>query len=200
MMNITNKTASVNERIEKYIDKIESIPEGQRNAVLPKKEYCITASADMVPVAGYLEKEVSAFYVAKSTKTAGTYTIGDFIETVRTVGEDEEDKKFLELIAKIRSETDKEERNKLKMPLTAITASSEPVKYRKADNYRFNGIICLDFDNIPPDKLEKAKKEIAKVPYIFAVALSVSGTGLLITAVKYITTPERITNQLTKLH
>jgi hypothetical protein len=236
---------NLQERIKKYIDKIERIPEGQRNAELykygqclrsnfgltagelfevlqqlnadkcsppiaagelqtiaesvdasniplgertgkqytpayhrtapPKKDYCITAAADLVPVADYLKKEVSVFSGARNKNPIGKSTLRQFLAGVRTGGTNG---KYLELLAAIRSEPDKEKRNELKADLPAVITSSAPVEHRKAAECCFNGILCLDFDGIPIDELETAKQDIAEVDYIFAVAKSASGTGL----------------------
>ena len=97
--------------------------------------------------------------------------IGGVLQWFRTSG------KSKALIEAVRSEPDKEKRNALKQTIHAVVFGSEPQTERKASACKQNGVLCLDFDHIPADTLESAKKTIAAVPYVFAVGLSVSGNG-----------------------
>ncbi|GHT45959.1 hypothetical protein FACS189454_06320 [Planctomycetales bacterium] len=97
-----------------------------------------------------------------------TYTVG----TVLNRFKDE----LFKRIEAIRNGTDKEKKGELKKQLRCVCFSSEPIQKRETANCRFNGIICLDFDNV--ENIDEAKQAIAAVQYIFAVGLSASGKGL----------------------
>ncbi|MDR0328818.1 MAG: AAA family ATPase [Planctomycetaceae bacterium] len=99
-------------------------------------------------------------------------TLGKVVETFQVGGAS------VGLIDAIRNEPDKSKRDELKKRIPAVVFGSEPQAERKITACTPNGILCLDFDNIPSDELESAKKAIAAVPYIFAAGLSVSGRGL----------------------
>ena len=83
------------------------------------------------------------------------------------------------LCKKIRTEKDKEARNRLKQELPAICFSGSFNK--RADNsiIEHSGLICLDFDNFKKkqDMLSK-KEELTKDKYTFSVFVSPSGNGL----------------------
>jgi hypothetical protein len=99
-------------------------------------------------------------------------TLGKVVETFQVGGAS------VGLINAIRNEPEKEKRDELKKKIPAVVFGSEPQAERKNTACTPNGILCLDFDNIPKDELESAKKAIAAVPYVFVVGLSVSGTGI----------------------
>jgi hypothetical protein len=94
------------------------------------------------------------------------------LEAFRTGGRSKE------LIEGVRYEPEKGKRDELKKGLPAVVFSSEPQAERKTAACKPNGILCLDFDTIPADKLESARAEIMAVPYVAAVVQSVSGAGL----------------------
>ena len=83
------------------------------------------------------------------------------------------------LCKKIRTEKDKEARNRLKQELPAICFSGSFNK--RADNsiIEHSGLICLDFDIFKKkqDMLSK-KEELTKDKYTFSVFVSPSGNGL----------------------
>ena len=223
-------------RIQKYIDKIQQIPEGERNGTLfriglsLRKVFGLTGNdlevklsevnetkcevplrhkeivqiarsvdksnahterrfnkshtlkqqivfkvsvlEDSISVTDLLSKEVSCYPNCQAKTPGGKATIGGLLKAFRVGG------KFLDLINTVRNEKDKDKRNKLKQSLPAVVLGSEPQTERKAKSCIPNGIIVIDFDNIPPDKLEEAIQAIAAIPYVFAVGLSVSGKGI----------------------
>ena len=134
--------------------------------------YYISATADPVPVADLLKKEVSIYQNCYSNTPTRTSNIGTILQGFKTGGNSK-----VQILA-VRNEPDKEKRSELKKGLYAITFSSEPQAERKIAACKANGIVVLDFDNIPAEELESAKAEIAAVDYVFAVCLSVSGRGL----------------------
>jgi len=137
-----------------------------------KPKYYVSASADAIDVVDLLQKEVSIYPDCLTPTPTGTSTIGKILETFRTGGNSKS------RINAIRNEPDKERRSELKKLLPAVVFGSEPQEKRQAGCCKANGIICLDFDNIPPEELESAKQTIAAVDYVFAAGLSVSGRGI----------------------
>ena len=147
---------------------------GSKN-VRAKKSHSITYSvstADPISVENLLQKEVSIYASCRESQPIRTSTIGIILDTFRTGGRSKE------LIDAVRNETDKDKRSELKKRLPAIVFGSDPQEGRKAALCQSNGMICLDFDNIPQEELELAKEKIAKVDYVVAVGLSVGGQGL----------------------
>ena len=85
------------------------------------------------------------------------------------------------MIQAVRKEIDKEKRNTLKREtLPGVVFGSEPQQSvrQAAVAGEPNGVLCLDFDDIPADTLEAVKLEISAVPYVFAAGLSASNTGI----------------------
>ena len=84
-----------------------------------------------------------------------------------------------EIVRGIRSEKDKEKRNQLKQSLPAICFSGKFTKRNDASITEHSGLICLDFDNFPSEKLMLEEKQlISKDRYTYAVFISPSGLGL----------------------
>lgn len=96
---------------------------------------------------------------------------------------------FLELglqypdeIRQIRQTADKAERARLKRNLLPAGCISCQVKtrmagVRKEDKIKaYNSLIVLDFDNL--EDVTRAKQDLAQLPYIWYIGLSVSGEGL----------------------
>jgi len=84
-----------------------------------------------------------------------------------------------EIVRAIRSEKDKEKRNQLKQTLPAICFSGKFTKRNDSSLVHHSGLICLDFDNFPSEKLMLEEKEIiTKDRYTYACFVSPSGMGL----------------------
>ena len=84
-----------------------------------------------------------------------------------------------EIVRAIRSEKDKEKRNQLKQTLPAICFSGKFTKRNDSSLVEHSGLICLDFDNFPSEKLMLEEKEIiTKDRYTYACFVSPSGLGL----------------------
>lgn len=84
-----------------------------------------------------------------------------------------------ELIAGIRKQKEKEERNELKKKLPSICFSGKFSK--RADNsiIEHSGLICLDFDGFQKQKeLIEYKEKMIKDKYTYSVFISPSGNGL----------------------
>ena len=82
-------------------------------------------------------------------------------------------------VKKIRSEKDKEERNKLKKTLPAICFSGKFKKRNDSSLIEHSGVICLDFDGYKTSKdLLQEKERLTKIKYVYSVFISPSGKGL----------------------
>lgn len=150
---------------------VESPPK-QRGTSPPASNFYVSATADSVPVADLLKRKVSLYQNSYAQTPKTDLTVGKCLEGFRTGGNSKEQ------IDAIRNETDKAKRDKLKQGLHGVIFGSEPQTKRNADACKANGIVVVDFDNIPAGDLESAKETIAKVDYIFAVGLSVGGQGV----------------------
>ena len=170
-------------RISQSVDKSD-IPVGEKSIASNKQRekkapkptyqtvYTVSVPIDSVSVADLLQKKVCIYQDCLAKVPRGTYSISEVLERFKTGGQAKD------LIEAVRSETNKEVRNRLKQQLPAVIFASEPQTERKATACKPNGILCLDFDGIPVDELEVAKVQIAAVPFVFAVGVSVSGNGL----------------------
>jgi hypothetical protein len=84
-----------------------------------------------------------------------------------------------ELIKEIRSQRDKEYRNKLKQNLPAICFSGRFSKRSDDSILEHSGLICLDFDGYKTKKdMNDEKERISKNKHTFSVFVSPSGLGL----------------------
>ena len=84
-----------------------------------------------------------------------------------------------DIVRSIRVEKDKEIRNKLKQSLPAVCFSGKFSKRNDSSLLEHSGLICLDFDNFPTEKLLLEQKEfLTKDKYTYSVFISPSGLGL----------------------
>lgn len=87
--------------------------------------------------------------------------------------------KTKEIVKKIRKETDKNKRNKLKQTLPAICFSGKFSKRNDSSLVKHSGLICLDFDGYKAKKEMLSEKErISNDKFTYAVFISPSGKGL----------------------
>jgi len=83
------------------------------------------------------------------------------------------------LVKKIRAEKNKENRNILKQKLPAVCFSGTFNKRADSSLQEHSGLICLDFDGYPSNKIMLMEKEkLSKDKYIYSVFISPSGKGL----------------------
>ena len=83
------------------------------------------------------------------------------------------------LIQKIRLQTDKKTRDKMKKRLPAICFSGTFNKRNDKSIIDHSGLICLDFDNYKTEEdLLNAKKFFSKDKYVYSVFISPSKHGL----------------------
>lgn len=84
-----------------------------------------------------------------------------------------------ELVKEIRSQRDKEYRNRLKQSLPAICFSGKFSKRSDDSIVEHSGVICLDFDGYKTKKdMIEEKERISKNKHTFSVFVSPSGLGL----------------------
>ena len=84
-----------------------------------------------------------------------------------------------DLVKKIRAEKNKENRNILKQKLPAICFSGTFNKRNDNALQEHSGLICLDFDGYPSNKVMLMEKEkLSKDKYVYCVFISPSGKGL----------------------
>jgi hypothetical protein len=84
-----------------------------------------------------------------------------------------------DLVKKIRTESNKEERQELKKKLPAICFSGIFTKRTDKSLSKHSGLICLDFDGYPKKKeLLQDKENLTKDKFVYSVFISPSGNGL----------------------
>ena len=102
-----------------------------------------------------------------------------FYRDVSTIVERIKEGASQEIVRTIRSEKDKSKRNELKQSLPAICFSGKFTKRNDASLMEHSGLICLDFDSFPSEKLMLEEKQlISKDRYTYSVFISPSGLGL----------------------
>lgn len=84
-----------------------------------------------------------------------------------------------DLVKKIRTEKEKNERNEFKKMLPAICFSGTFNKRLDSAIIQHSGLVCLDFDGYEKQKeLLQDKETISKNKYVYSVFMSPSGNGL----------------------
>jgi len=149
------------------------------NACSPKPRYrtvhVVSPSADSVSVDTLLSQEVSFYPHCQAKMPSGTTTIGQFLDDCKNGT-------YREQVEGIRAEQDKKKRKELKKELLpAITPHAKPQAQRNnaaCDEAGRSGTALVDIDGIPGGELEPTKANIVALPYVYAVGVSASGTGL----------------------
>lgn len=104
-----------------------------------------------------------------------------------------------DLVKKIRSEKNKNDRNELKKQLPAICFSGMFNKRNDQSLIEHSGLICLDFDGYEKQKtLLEDKENLSKNKYVYSVFISPSGNGLKV-LVKIPADPENHQNYFNSL-
>jgi len=104
-----------------------------------------------------------------------------------------------DLIKKIRTEKNKQERNELKKLLPAICFSGTFNKRTDASLMQHSGLICLDFDGYTSGKeMTEDKENLRKNKFVYSVFVSPSGNGLKV-LVKIPEDPENHINYFNSL-
>ena len=85
-----------------------------------------------------------------------------------------------DLVKRIREEQDKTKRNEIKQSLPAICFSGQFTKRNDNSLSKHSGLICLDFDCFPNEKLMLEEKEIiTQDRYTFACNVSASDDPMI---------------------
>lgn len=109
--------------------------------------------------------KISLFSNAKDTIPRETLTISDFINGVKFG-------RWTNEVQPVRDATDKPSRNILKEKVPMVTISGSFTKRNQQSLIQHSGFISCDFDHF------EDKNQLLKDPYIYALAKSISGTGL----------------------
>ena len=117
----------------------------------------------------YLQKVISLYGNVKNKHSEGI-TILEVLENIKS------GKSVLEQINRLRNESDKSIKSKIKDSLPAVTFSGYFVDERKADSVKdYTNVICLDIDKL--GNIEEARSKLISCPYALAIFLSPSGNG-----------------------
>lgn len=114
--------------------------------------------------------KVSIFPDLKNTKKNIQVNLNEVLNGIKTGG------KTRKLIEQIRTTPNKEERDELKKQLPVVLFGGTFSERRASALQQYSRCICLDFDGI--ECLEDKKEELLANPYIYAVWISPTGTGL----------------------
>ena len=116
--------------------------------------------------------EITIFKDIKETSQPFYRDVSKILERIREGSSQD-------IVKSIRGEKDKEKRNELKQSLPAICFSGKFTKRNDSSLSQHSGLICLDFDSFPSEKLMlEEKKIISKDRYTYSVFISPSGLGL----------------------
>lgn len=120
------------------------------------------------------EREISYYLNAYASDESLTITVGDMIAHIKSDVNKER-------IMRIRSTTDKKERDKLKKELPAVTVSGQFPNGRKDDKIVHpTNLMAVDIDHIEEQgyDIHTIKDAIGSDPHVYAVFVTVSGHGL----------------------
>lgn len=113
---------------------------------------------------------VTFFKNLNDTKTPYYRDVNIVFDLIKTGG------KHGDIVDRIRTSRDKEDRERLKRSLP-ITLFSGKFKSRRTEGLEeYNKLVCLDLDNLK--NLEVSRFELEQLPYVYAVWTSPSGNGL----------------------
>lgn len=115
---------------------------------------------------------VTIFRNIKETSTPFYRSVDFILDRIKTGSSKE-------LVKEIRSQRDKEFRNRLKQNLPAVCFSGMFTKRSDDSITEHSGLICLDFDGYKTKKdMIEEKERISKNKYTMSVFVSPSGLGL----------------------
>lgn len=115
---------------------------------------------------------ITIFKSIADTDTPFYREIGSVLHRIKTG-------KSKSIIDRVRSEFDKDERNRIKKELPAICFSGEFSRREDKCIVSHSGFICLDFDGFEDDlQLDLKKEELKEDAYTYSVFLSPGGDGL----------------------
>jgi hypothetical protein len=108
---------------------------------------------------------ISLFTHSNDTLPRETLTISDFLNGVKF-------EKWIKEVQPVRDANDKETRKALKEKVPMVTISGSFTKRNQQSLIQHSGFISCDFDHF------EDKNQLLTDPYIYALAKSISGTGL----------------------
>lgn len=118
------------------------------------------------------QNTITIFKNIKETDTPFFRDIGKILYRIK-------DGSNRDLVKKIRSESNKQQRNELKKGLPAICFSGKFNKRNDSSLLMHSGFICLDFDGYEKSKdMLEEKERLTKDKYVYSVFISPSGNGL----------------------
>lgn len=85
-----------------------------------------------------------------------------------------------DIVEKIRTSTDKDERGEIKKRLPSICFSGRFSERKASSLLEHSGLICLDIDDLKKKSIAEIKDEICEDDHVFACFVSPSGVGLKI--------------------
>ena len=85
-----------------------------------------------------------------------------------------------EIVDKIRTSDDKDERGEIKKRLPSICFSGRFSQRKASSLLEHSGLICLDVDDLKPKAIAVIKEEVCDDAHVFACFVSPSGVGLKI--------------------
>jgi len=136
--------------------------------------------------------QVTIFQSIKDTSTPHYRNVGVILGRIKSGSSKD-------LIKKIRTEKNKQERNELKKLLPAICFSGTFNKRTDASLMQHSGLICLDFDGYTSGKeMTEDKENLRKNKFVYSVFVSPSGNGLKV-LVKIPEDPENHINYFNSL-
>jgi hypothetical protein len=136
--------------------------------------------------------QVTIFQSIKDTSTPFYRNVGLILGRIKSGSSKD-------LIKKIRTEKNKQERNELKKLLPAICFSGTFNKRTDASLMQHSGLICLDFDGYDNTKeMTEDKENLRKNKFVYSVFVSPSGNGLKV-LVKIPEDPENHINYFNSL-
>lgn len=135
--------------------------------------HVVSTSANPVSVESLLQKEVSFYQEFWKKTPSRTTTFGQFFNDCKNGT-------YKEQVDIVRAEADKDTRDELKKKLPCITPHVNPAEGKTEEACKRagrNGIINVDYDDIPESEMESAMAKIFELPYVFGVIKSASANG-----------------------
>lgn len=112
---------------------------------------------------------ISCYKNIKSVSPVKDTSVFKVLESIKSV-------EYKNRIGKIRIESNKEERNKLKSQLPYVTFAGTFTTRSNSNLKAHSGLACLDFDNVAD--IDKLRQEVNEDNYTFSSFVSPSGDGL----------------------
>lgn len=129
-------------------------------------------------VAGYqvishYKKRVSLFKIITDVKNPIDYNLDDILEMIRTGTEFDLKKK----VQDVRNAKNKDEKDSMKMRIPVVTWNGTFESKNKNCIKIYSSYTALDFDHIPPEKMQDFIDSLKKSPHVYAGFKTPSGEG-----------------------